>query len=474
MATLNGSFNGISSGAVATYTQTGTAVSVGDGYWGFLLYGDDVTTASINDPTNGANKDSLGNTLVLGTAVDLTTDGDLVYPFYCASVTHAGTPTIRFVASAGSHVFKAVGQGWTPVNAFSLDQTPTTGHSASATSLSAGTQTPTTTAGVAIAGFGTVGSSSFTHGTGWTVGPLTSDDWLQTEYRTYASTTALTGDGTILVAAEYGAVMMLFKDGSGGGPTTKSDTDTGTVSEQTPAIKLATPTDTATLTEQVPRISPTAQTDSFSFSETQTVTPSSAVSKTDTDTATLTEATNPPVIGVADSATLNDTAVTLVVTDVQQVPDFTVTEQTPRIGLAPTDSLTFTETQTLTASFIRFVDSDSFGLAEATTPMASISQRDTASLTETQAGTTYILDADTLSQSDAAAITALLTSLDALAFADTETRSIVGGYTGYAKGRLSVGARLAGTATVGTRLAGTTATGSRLKGTTTVQPVGGP
>ncbi len=269
-------------------------------------------------------------------------------------------------------------------------------------------------------------------------------------------------------------ILAAFKDAAGGGPVSKTDTESATLSEQTPAIKLATPTDTATLTEQVPQISPTAQTDSLTFAETQTVTMSSAVSKTDTDTATLTETTNPPVIGVTDSLTLNDSAVTLVVTDVQQVPDFTVTEQTPQIGLSLTDSLTFSETEKLTASFIRFVDSDTFGMADATTPTASISQRDTASLTETQAGTTYILDGDTLGAAESAVITALLSSLDSGTLADGQTVTIIGGFTGYAKGLLIVQDRLAGTLSGTARLAGTLGAEDRLRGITTVAPVGPP
>lgn len=319
--------------------------------------------------------------------------------------------------------------------------------------------------------------ATITHGTGFTA-QLNDFVTVQmgSEYLVQTTAAGISGTWTQGTSLASIALVTAYAPPGGGGPTSKTDTDTGSLSEASTSLtnKSVGITDAATLAEQVPQIAPTAQTDSATLSETQTVTPSSATSKTDTDTATVTETTNPPTIGVTDSAILNDTAITLVVTDVQQIPDFTVTEQTPRIGLAPTDSLTFSETQTLTASFIRFVDSDAFGLAEATAPMASIAQRDTASLSETQAGTTYILDADALSQSDAAAITALLASLDTVGLADAQTLTIVGGFTGYAKGLLAVADRLDGALASTARLSGTLAGQDRLRGITTVAPVGQP
>ena len=239
-----------------------------------------------------------------------------------------------------------------------------------------------------------------------------------------------------------------------GGPVSKTDTDT------------------ATLTELVPRITLGVQTDALTLTETQSVTVGGVTSKTDTDTATLSEAAPGPQVGVSDSAALSETSITLIATDVQTVPDFTLAEQTPQIGLTPTDSLTFVDQETLTASFIRWTDTDAFGLAEAT-PRIDLSLTDALSLTERVPALSHN-QTDAVGLTEAQTVAAFLKDIDTDNLAESQTVTILGGFTGYAKGLLTVQDRLGGVLTSSARLAGTLGATDRLEGTLTVQPVGPP
>lgn len=221
MPTRVQAFNNISAGAVASLSTTlGSAVSVGDLIVCGVLYGDDATTASINDATNGAGKDSLNNSYTNAGSVDLTTAGDLLYVFYSVA-THAGTPTIRVVASSGTHNIKIVGETVTPTNAFTLDQAITSHYDLSTTTPTAGTQTPTSASGYAFNAYGAISGMAFSHDVAWNFAGAgqseTSDTWLLFQDLIYTSTTALTPAPTLGAAREVAGVMALFKDAASGG-----------------------------------------------------------------------------------------------------------------------------------------------------------------------------------------------------------------------------------------------------------------
>jgi len=481
MATINQRSQS-KSGVVSSFSITPASVSVGDLVVIGLYYSDDVTSASINDATNGANKDSLGNTYVTaavtaGSAnpVDLSTDGDKLYLFY-SIVTAAGTPTIRFLASSGSHTFWVLWALGTPTNAWTLDQTVTSGYNVSNATLSGGAQTPTTSAGYAFCAFASIGTvAGFTPTSPFTTRSESADSLAIFMDDLYASTTTLTATATITTPCEHAGILALFKDAAGGGPTTKSDTDTGTLAESATALANTTvgQGDTATLGEQVPQIAPTAQTDGFSFSETQTVTPSSAVSKTDTDPATLAEQVPGITLGTQpEVSALSETSISLVVTDVT-VPDFTVAEQIPRIGLSPADLLSFSEIETLTASMIRFVDTDALTLGETWTLTAHLAQTDTGTLGEF-APRIQVAPVDTFGLAESNAITAILHDLETGTISDAQAVTVIGGYVGYATAVLLVQDRLLGTASATARLAAALSATDRLGSRLTVQPVGPP
>ena len=230
MATRTGNVNAVSAGAVTSlsFSPSG-AVSAGDLICLGVYYGDDVTTLSINDATNGAGKDSLGNTYITAAMaatnsnpVVLTTDGDFVYAFYCI-VTNAGTPTIRLLASSGSHVIKVVGETLSPANVWSLDQSGTSNYYATGPGagghLDFGTQTPSTAAGYGFnAWAGAASIDTVTAGTVWTKQQETSDHFLVFQDVIYSSTTAIDANPTTTATGtEQGGIFLLFKDAAGGG-----------------------------------------------------------------------------------------------------------------------------------------------------------------------------------------------------------------------------------------------------------------
>lgn len=416
--------------------------------------------------TGGSVTDNLGNSYSKPSAATATdSPNNVILEAQFSIVTATGTPTVKlqFTPTPGT----------TTSAQTSLAVDTLTGSDASSTNDSTGAgqhqATPTTTTDALTSGnmtTGTDGDLIFSAtldsatgnnpgsvGTGYTAGQTTAVGVLKTEWKTQATHGAVAGTWTALANDDHVTVAFALKPAASG-PVSKTDTDTATLTEQRPSIALGTQTDTATL------------------SEAQTLTILGVV-KSDTDTATLSESAPGPQVQVTDSASLAESALTLAVTDVQQVPDFTLTEQTPQIGLAPTDSLTFTEQETLTASFIRWVDTDAFGLAEAT-PRIDLSLTDALSLAERVPAVSLGTQADSAGLTDTQAVAAFLKDVDADSLAESQAVTIIGGFTGYVKGVLVVQDRLAGTLTGTARLAGTLGATDRLEGTLTVQPVGPP
>lgn len=417
--------------------------------------------------TGGSVTDNLGNSYSRPTAATATdSPNNVILQGQFSIVTATGTPTVKvqFTPTPGtttSAQTSAAVDTLTGSDASSTNDTTGAGqHQAAPTTstdaLTSGSFTTGTDGDLIFSATldSATGNNPGSVGTGYTAGQTTGIGVLKTEWKTQTTHGAVAGTWTALTNDDHVTIAFAVKPAASG-PVSKTDTDT------------------ATLTEQVPQITPTAQTDAFSFAETQTVTPSSAVSKSDTDTATLTETVSGPQLQVGETATLTESALTLLVTDVQAVPDFTVTEQTPQIGLSQTEPLAFSEIETRTASFIRWVDTDAFGLAEAT-PQIAFAVTDTFSVAERLPAVVLGTQQDSAGLTDAQTVAAFLQDLEAESLTDSQTLTIIGGFTGYAKGLLAVRDRMGGTLTGTARLAGTLGAQDRLRGITTVAPVGPP
>ena len=212
--------NAISSGAQASLTVTlSGAVAVGDLVVHGLFYGDDATTASVNDATLGAGKDSLGNVYSTLGPLDFTSDGDFLYVFYSV-ITVAGTPAIRFLASGGTHNFKDAWSTKTPTNVFTLDQAITSHYNSTpGGTLTAGNQTPTGSLGYAFNVYAATASlNAFTAGGTpvFTERDETSDGFVVFQDFAYSSNANITGAASTNQTVENGGILVLFKDASGG------------------------------------------------------------------------------------------------------------------------------------------------------------------------------------------------------------------------------------------------------------------
>lgn len=222
MATRVQNFKAQSVGSVTSLSVTPVSnVTAGNLIVMPTFYGDDTLSASVNDATNGAGKDSLGNVWSTLGPLDISTDGDFLYIFY-SILTVTGADTIRVLSQGGNaRTIKMIGSEVSPTTSWALDQGITSQHNATGVALSAGTQTPVATDGYALVAYVVVnGASGLSQTSPWGTNQVVSNDvWLIIGDRIFTSVIALVPTATISTPQENGGILVVFGDVAGAAPS---------------------------------------------------------------------------------------------------------------------------------------------------------------------------------------------------------------------------------------------------------------
>jgi len=419
-------------------------------------------------PSSGSDSEG-GNTWASRDSITTDANG-YQYQMWSTAGTLSGTGTmtvtINFTggatnnAEAGSHITTVAVSGVGDAEAASgQSQTVVSGADNASTGVIG---SPAATGAIAVGFFShNVAPDNMTPSSGWTLIAFNNSAggaYQMCQYQVLSGTSAVTATASVDQDGTMNNHGIIFP-AAGGGSTTPSDADTGTLTDRVTGIALDGPSDTGTAVERVAGIELGTQRDTGGLGE---GVPSIALALT--DNATLSEVSSISqalIISGSDIATLDESIVDIQIDD---GPDAILTEHVLGIALdgirdtgtlaehasitavlVDRDTATLTDTGSVVQTGDTPSDSDSGTLNESAVVQVSITDADTFTATDRTAITADVSDPDSGAMGDAiAALLASLSDADSATLLEASTISMGVGPAGVLTGRVSIAPRLTG------------------------------